>query len=1240
MIGLFMAMVLLWLCFGLSGTLIPMALACPVWKWMKVAETVRVFSCRQTMIMVLLLGMFRIGEAANPGPSVQFAGDVFTLGTFNPSGLRNKANYVQSQLSFGDIWTIAETHFYGKDVSRFRAGLQAVKSDFKYCLADQTSLHKSLTSQNSWKGVAVLSRHPTRAIPSSVPPCVQNSGRALLFTTLLGDTWVSGAAMYGEPNSHHYPAFQRNNEVLLHHVASHVCNLCVGPRFIAGDLNVVQNSLPAFGLLQQAGFREIQDIALERWGFPVQATCKGKTRPDFLYVSPELADLLLEVEVLHDVWPDHSVLYGRFRCLTVAPSLWVWPTPSQFPWPQNFATTAVWPTDADNMTHAYADLWKQIECDAAAALPYPIQKQMFGRGSRTAPCKTKGSSCAPVKVGRKGDFQPEFCGTSLRHAQWIRQTRRIQAFARLATNTDPRLGPQKAEAWGAILRAKGFFPTYAEWWITCGFKTSLAPGVCPVIPPEASLAQAMFDSMVMAVRNLEADLRRTSRQYARFRRDQNPNLVFADIRPQAVPGVDILLQPIRAVVENVQPDEGLIVLDRPCDFLPDKVISCDGKPLNVIHHEHDALWVEDVQQVPIGGEICQTKTVGSHVELEQEFVQAWRSRWMRHATVPPERWNDIVNFAKRFLPRMPMVWDALTPADIRQVVARKKRTTAHGFDGVTLADLQSMPEPVLLAFCQTLQQSEKTGQWPSQLVDGKVVSLAKVSSPGSPSDFRPITIFSLLYRVWSSHHSRKALASIDQILPDTLYGSRPGRYAAQVWAKLLWSVEHAFQETIDLTGLVADLQKAFNLIPRLVVFEIAGHLGLSGGVLLAWAGALQQMKRRFVLRGSLTVGVPSVTGFPEGCGLSCVAMLLIDFAFHRWHQQFFPLCTALSYVDDWQLICPHSTMLERAKFCLEKFVQAVDLKMDPKKSYAWSVTGEGRHRLRQQGFSVVLAAKNLGAHVQVSRKHTNASLMDRVQSVVDVWPKLRLSACRYATKVRSLLVAAWPKALHAITATTISDAAMHSLRTGAMKGLNADNAGSNCWLQLGMIEHPLTDPQFWAIVQTIRCARDCGDPQQICHAIGLLISDPEVLPVNCITSTLLSRLHILSWRIDECGVVHDDFGSFSLFEASLAEVTFRAQWAWQKVVAQQVAHRPGFVNLHQADAPDTRSFLRGLPADEVEVFHRCLNGSHITQDKCIAKRVERRFVHFVNVATRDSIVFGSVSDLRVSDSTSLVILDS
>ena len=126
---------------------------------------------------------------------------------------------------------------------------------------------------------------------------------------------------------------------------------------------------------------------------------------------------------------------------------------------------------------------------------------------------------------------------------------------------------------------------------------------------------------------------------------------------------------------------------------------------------------------------------------------------------------------------------------------------------------------------------------------------------------------------------------------------------------------------------------------------------------------------------------------------------------------------------------------------------AVDLQIDAKKTYAWSLTGVGRKALRSKGSNVLLSARNLGAHVQMSKTHTNSTLIERAQGMQSLWQRLRVSACRYATKIRALVVAAWPRALHAIASTTLSDAAFHSLRAGAVKGLDADRVvmrGSSC----------------------------------------------------------------------------------------------------------------------------------------------------------------------------------------------------
>ena len=116
----------------------------------------------------------------------------------------------------------------------------------------------------------------------------------------------------------------------------------------------------------------------------------------------------------------------------------------------------------------------------------------------------------------------------------------------------------------------------------------------------------------------------------------------------------------------------------------------------------------------------------------------------------------------------------------------------------------------------------------------------------------------------------------------------------------------------------------------------------------------------------------------------------------------------------------------------------------------------------------------MGAHVQISKQHTNSTLMARVHSVTPLWSRLRLSACGYAQKIRALKCSAWPKGLHGVAAASLSFSTFKSLRSGAMKGIRADAAGANPMVHLGLIEAVDVNPLGWAILQTIRLTRDCG----------------------------------------------------------------------------------------------------------------------------------------------------------------------
>ena len=1152
------------------------------------------FRCRQFLwpyLLVLTL-LCRVGEATNPGP-----GDAsLTLGAFNPSGLKGKGPCIVSQLE-GDLWAISETHLCLQSLHAFRSSLRFAGNKYQYCIAGHpVPAQDNRVFHAAWRGVAVLSKFPTRAVPHQMPPGIFESSRTLITTTLLHGFWITGGVVYGEPDSCNYPQQKVHNEELIHHVANQVCHLHQGPRFLAGDWNNEQHTLPVFEMIEAAGFRDLQDLASDWWGRPVSNTCKQATRKDFCYVSRELQQLLVSVSLQHDVFPDHSVLIGEFSSPKSIVPRQIWVSPGEFPWPRHWnVDPEMWSSLEADPDEKYHLLWQHIEQQARNALPYPVDQRVVGRAAvRNVKPKLDGK-IPPPKQARKGDVRPHYVCASFRHSQWLRQLRRLQAYVRHVGARDS-LTAYATQVWGSVIRATGFNPSFCEWWTHSGFRSPGALEHIPLIPPSFTVAQAIFESFALAFRSFENDLDKASRHHAKLRREANPNVIFQDLKAHTARDVNVLIKPVHAVVETVDPLTHEVVLTHSAPFTSDKPAFCNGSPVTILHAEADAVWVDDVEGIAVGDAMTQMHMKGTDDELFHLFLDAWKAMWERHANVPPSRWDNILGFARDKLKRHSFHWPAMDRGSLAASIGQKHSRTTGGLDGVSLLDLKAMPGAALDNFVSMFRDAEKSGSWPTQVVAGRVSCLAKVSEPQSALDFRPITVFSLLYRCWGTYHARQAIKLLDTVLPVGLYGSRPQCYSGQLWSHLLWSVEMAHESQSHLSGIMADVQKAFNFLPRAVVLECCALLGLPFPVLCGWAGALNSMTRRFQINGSLSPPALSNCGLPEGCALSCVGMMVIDIIFHEWMLHFFPLCQPLSYVDDWQILVADPNCLKPVFECLEQFTQAIDLQLDQKKTHVWSVSSSGRKILRQQGFGTVAYSKSLGAHVQFTKQHTNSHLIERVRGAGFLWNKLRLSASPYAQKIRALKCAAWPRCLHAVAATAVSQATFASLRTGAMRGLRADSAGANAMVHLGLTEPPGVDPCCWSIMQTFRLVRDCGIQPRVEEVLVALVGGNSTVPLNGITSTLLQRIQFLGWHVDTNGLLHDMLGPFSMFQISAAELQFRVEFQWPWVVQAAVQHRPCFQGLKGIDPVDTRTWLATLEVSDRALFCKLLNGSHITQD--------------------------------------------
>ena len=1148
---------------------------------------------RQWFFTLALFGLLRVGEASHPGPGSVPA--TWTLGTANPSGLNGKLD--QLHHLDGDAWIFAETHLSQKGMSGLAKGLKMLHSPWKYVVPGSPCPARPGTDTGIHSGVLFASKFPARALPHAFDPESYATSRIQVVGMAVNEVWVTVGMLYELPGNAAHKQARYQTDALLAELVDRVGTQATGPRVIGGDFNFAPAELQQLQRLHDLGFREVQDLNAWRFGISAQATGRGTKRIDQMWISPELQLAFLGARVTFDYWADHAAVQASFSCPNMHTTVLSWPTPQAFPWPSQWTCQVDFDPGGD-LTVEYAKFWAQVELRAKLWNQHHgvfVTKAQCGRAAVLDSKPVRQSQCA-VKKARKGDLQPAYIGTSLQHARFFRQLRRLQSLCRiLVKGVSSFQGKCNLDdTWRAIRCAAGFPGGFGLWWDAHELKPALG-GPLPLMCPSLDFAQGLFQGFQTYVRAYERDLTSRRYQHAKARREHNLAYVFQDCKDDPLPKAETLLDRVALSVEEVREEDQSVVLVQPTPLLADVPVVIQGQVVEVVAHSEDQLWLDSVVGLSPGDVLTQERPVTSDLDILQRFADAWEPRWTKQAHVLPGQWDQICGFLDQTL--RPLQWDQFewTSDRLLQAIRHKKRTAAKGPDGVSQPDLAALPEGALQAVVRMFGAVESGSSWPAQLANGFVSSLAKRPDAAKVDEFRPVVVYSLLYRVWSSERAREALRCIAKVLPDSVQGGVPARQAKAIWYELATALEQSYFHGTSLHGLLMDIQKAFNNIPRGPLWYALSLLRFPESSLRAWAGFVSKQTRRFRVRQSVGAPLASNCGLPEGCAFSVFGMVVVDWILDLWlHAQNVPVCLR-TFVDDWGLLFHDAGVFERAWTAVETFTEHLDLALDLSKTRVWSNAAAARKEFRSSPVAVACAARNLGAHQNFTRHCHNAELQKRLVKLPPVWVRLRASQGPYRHKLTAIHMMAWPRALHGISVVHLGDCHFRVLRSGAMRALRADRKGANPMLHL-VSSSPLTDPEAWAILQTFRDARDLGNACQLESMLGLFSQGGEGLPHNGPTSVLLSRLHRIGWAVGGQGLVQDRFGTFSVSHVAWDELVLRFKFSWGRVLAEEVAHRPTFNGIEHVDLPELyRALHKFGPVDLV--YLRChLDGTLFTQN--------------------------------------------
>ena len=193
---------------------------------------------------------------------------------------------------------------------------------------------------------------------------------------------------------------------------------------------------------------------------------------------------------------------------------------------------------------------------------------------------------------------------------------------------------------------------------------------------------------------------------------------------------------------------------------------------------------------------------------------------------PPADWQRIFDFCTAYIPEQPEVHENITMAQWHSINLRYGKTAARGPDGFARRDLQWMPEPFQEELVRQLNLWEEQGSFPEALCTGFAHPLPKKDDSVLVNDFRPVIIFSMIYRSWSSLRARQYLGTLKTLTGNHQFGFLPQRENTEIWMVLQGWIEQSLISHQDIAGYVADIEKAFECLPREPLLWLGQRMGM------------------------------------------------------------------------------------------------------------------------------------------------------------------------------------------------------------------------------------------------------------------------------------------------------------------------------------------------------------------------------------------------------------------------------
>ena len=279
----------------------------------------------------------------------------------------------------------------------------------------------------------------------------------------------------------------------------------------------------------------------------------------------------------------------------------------------------------------------------------------------------------------------------------------------------------------------------------------------------------------------------------------------------------------------------------------------------------------------------------------------------------------------------------LCPKALQAAICQARSHAAPGIDGWRVLELRALPHMAFQELACIMAEAERRSWYPETLRLGLTAFLPKAHGQIKAKQFRPITIFSAVWRGYARLRARQLAEWQEGWLHTWQCGARPRRGLLDALGPTTTLIEMSKSGLMGpLFGITYDMEKYFDKIQAEHVRAIWQHQGLEEAELNMVTEVFKGARRRFKLaHGVVGPEFVPVRGIAQGCGFSCAAanamIAPLLYGLDRVAHEHDGSVHVSSYVDDLIVLADSAELLEAVDAHIKEYVQMVGFKLNAQK---------------------------------------------------------------------------------------------------------------------------------------------------------------------------------------------------------------------------------------------------------------------------------------------------------------------